>query len=79
MDYFLGEIQLFPYGWAPYGFRICNGDTLAIVQNQALYSLIGCIFGGDGRTNFKIPNLTNASVPNMSYYICIAGFYPIRP
>ncbi len=78
MDYMLGEIQLLPYEFIPYGFRICNGDTLPIAQNTALYSLLGVQFGGDGRTNFKLPNLQNAAVPNMAYYICIAGLYPAR-
>lgn len=79
MDYYLGEIELFPYSFVPMGWLLCNGTTLNIVQNSALYSLIGNKFGGNGTTTFALPNLLNDSpVAGMSYYICISGIYPIR-
>ncbi len=79
MDYYIGGIVLFPYGYAPYGWALCNGMVMSIVQNQALYSLIGANFGGDGRNTFALPNLMGAEpIPNMNYYICTTGLYPSR-
>lgn len=79
MDYLLGQILLFPFNFAPMGFMLCNGASLSIMQNSALYSLIGNKFGGDGRTNFNLPNLTNTSaVSGMEYYIATQGMYPTR-
>jgi len=58
MENFLGEIRLFPYNRIPKGWLACNGQTLPINQNQALYALIGTKFdGGDGKTTFAVPNL----------------------
>lgn len=61
MDYFLGEIRLFPYSNIPSGWTLCDGRSLMINANQALYSLLGAYYGGDGKTNFLLPNL-NGSV-----------------
>jgi microcystin-dependent protein len=60
-DPFLGEIRIFPFGFAPVGWASCNGQLLAISQNTALFSLFGTTFGGDGRTTFGLPNLQGAS------------------
>lgn len=86
MDTYLGIIKLYPYNFAPMGWILCNGATLQINQNQALYSLIGVKFGGNGSTNFQVPNLTNAAptspnanVQTMAYYIASQGLYPMRP
>ncbi|MFN3075566.1 MAG: phage tail protein [Alphaproteobacteria bacterium] len=57
MDGFLGEIRLFSGRYAPEDWALCNGQTLPINQNEALFSLIGAIYGGDGNTNFAVPNL----------------------
>jgi microcystin-dependent protein len=58
MENYLGEIRLFPYNRIPNGWLVCNGQTLPINQNQALYALIGTKFaGGDGSTTFALPNL----------------------
>jgi microcystin-dependent protein len=54
---FLGEIRIFSFGYAPKGWAMCNGQTLPINQNQALFSLLGTTYGGDGITNFVLPNL----------------------
>ncbi len=54
---FLGEIRLFGFGFAPKGFALCNGQTLPISQNQALFSLLGTTYGGNGTTTFGLPNL----------------------
>jgi microcystin-dependent protein len=80
MDYMLGEIQLFPYDFTPVYWAECNGQLLQIVQNQALYSLIGIKFGGDGKSTFAVPNLSNSSpISGMKYYIATQGIYPMRP
>jgi len=55
---FLGEIQIFGFNFAPVGWAQCNGATLSISQNSALFSLIGTYYGGDGRTTFQLPNFT---------------------
>jgi microcystin-dependent protein len=56
-DCFVGEIRLFAGRKCPDGWAFCNGQTLPITDNQTLYSLIGTTYGGDGRTNFALPNL----------------------
>lgn len=57
MEPFLGEIRLFPWPWAPTGWLLCNGAVLPIVNNQALASLLGNRYGGDGKTTFGVPDL----------------------
>jgi microcystin-dependent protein len=54
---FLGEIRLVPYDFAPKGWALCNGQTIPIAQNNALFSLFGTHFGGNGRDNFGLPDL----------------------
>ena len=53
---FIGEIRLMSFGFAPRGWALCNGQLLPINQNQALFSLLGTTFGGDGRVNFALPD-----------------------
>ncbi len=57
MDCYLGMVMTFAYNWAPVGFAACNGQTTQIMQNQALYSLLGVAFGGNGSTSFNLPDL----------------------
>src|SRR5579875_3735390 len=54
---FLSEIRIFSFNFAPKGWAMCNGQLLPINQNQALFSLLGTTYGGDGRTTFALPNL----------------------
>lgn len=54
---FLAEIRSFSFNFAPRGWAFCNGQLLSIQQNQALYSLLGVTYGGDGRNTFALPNL----------------------
>jgi microcystin-dependent protein len=56
-DPFVAEIRIFPFNFAPRGWAFCNGQLLPISQNTALFSLLGTTFGGDGRSNFALPNL----------------------
>ncbi len=53
---FLSEIRLMSFVFAPKGWALCNGQLLPINQNQALFSLLGTTFGGDGRVNFALPD-----------------------
>jgi len=59
---FLGQIMIVPYNFAPRGFALCNGQILSISQNAALFSLLGTFYGGNGTSNFALPNL-QGSVP----------------
>jgi microcystin-dependent protein len=54
---FLSEIRIMSFEFAPKGWALCNGQVLPISQNQALFSLLGTTFGGDGRTTFALPDL----------------------
>ena len=59
---FLGEIRIMSFGFAPKGWALSNGQLLPINQNQALFSLLGTTFGGDGRVNFALPDF-RARIP----------------
>ncbi len=54
---FLSEIRMMSFGFPPKGWALCDGQLLLINQNQALFSLLGTTFGGDGRVNFALPDL----------------------
>jgi microcystin-dependent protein len=54
---FLGEIRIFAGNFAPTGWALCNGQLMSISQNTALFSLLGTTYGGDGKSNFALPNL----------------------
>lgn len=62
MDAFLGEIRVFPYNFAPYSWAACNGQLLSIAQYTALFSIIGTYYGGNGTSNFALPNLQGFTV-----------------
>src|SRR6476469_3691096 len=57
MDPFVAEIRIFPFNFAPKGWAFCNGQLLPISQNTALFSLLGTTYGGDGKSNFALPDL----------------------
>ena len=54
---FLGEIRMVAFTFAPSGWALCNGQLLSLAQNTALFSLLGISYGGNGTTNFGLPNL----------------------
>lgn len=54
---FIGEIRAFGGNYAPRGWALCAGQTIAITENSALFAVIGTYYGGDGRTTFKLPDL----------------------
>ena len=56
-DPFMSEIRIFSFNFAPKGWALCNGQLLPINQNQALFSLLGTTYGGNGQTNFALPDL----------------------
>ncbi len=62
MDPFVAEVRVFPFNFAPKGWAQCNGQLLPISQNTALFSLLGTMYGGDGKSTFALPNLMG-SVP----------------
>ena len=57
MNPFIGQILMVGFNFAPVGWALCNGQLLTIAQYTALFSLLGTMYGGDGRTNFALPNL----------------------
>ncbi len=56
MEPFLGEIKMVGFNFAPQGYAFCNGQTMPIAQNTALFSLLGTIYGGNGQTTFSLPD-----------------------
>ncbi len=56
-DPFIGEIKVISFNFPPKGWAFCNGQLLPINQNQALFSILGTMYGGNGQTNFALPNL----------------------
>jgi microcystin-dependent protein len=54
---FMGEVKIVSFNFAPQGWAFCNGSLLPINQNQALFSLLGTMYGGNGQTNFALPDL----------------------
>jgi microcystin-dependent protein len=57
MDPFVAEIRIFPFNFAPKGWAFCDGQLLPLSQNTALFSLLGTYYGGDGKSNFALPNM----------------------
>jgi microcystin-dependent protein len=72
---FVAEVRIFPFNFAPTGWAFCDGQLLPISQNTALFSLLGTNYGGDGKSNFGLPNFQgNAPIqqgqgPGLSQYI----------
>src|SRR4051812_9068855 len=56
-DPFVAEIRIFPFNFAPKGWAFCDGQLLPLSQNTALFSLLGTTYGGDGKSNFALPDL----------------------
>ena len=57
MDPFVAEIRIFPFNFAPKGWAFCDGQLLPLSQNTALFSLLGTTYGGDGKSNFALPDM----------------------
>jgi microcystin-dependent protein len=56
-DPFVAEIRIFPFNFSPKGWAFCNGQLMPLSQNTALFSLLGTTYGGDGKSNFALPDL----------------------
>lgn len=81
MEPYLGQINAYPYPFEPANWALCDGRTLQISTNQALYSLLGTTFGGNGTTTFCLPNLRPAATGwgYVRYFMCVTnGIYPER-
>jgi len=63
---FLAEIRITSFAFAPLGWAMCNGQLLSINQNQALFALLGTFYGGDGVTNFALPNMQGRAPMHVS-------------
>ena len=59
---FVAEVRIFPFNFAPKGWALCDGQLLPISQNTALFSLLGTNYGGDGKSNFALPNFEGSAV-----------------
>lgn len=66
MENYLGQIMAVGFNFAPTGWALCNGQLLGIQQNSALFSLLGIAYGGDGRTNFGLPDLRGRVITGIS-------------
>jgi microcystin-dependent protein len=77
MDEMLATIKLFAGSYTPTGFMACDGRTLPIRSNEALFSILGNNYGGDSNQTFKLPKL-EAPVEHMRWIICVNGLYPVR-
>lgn len=84
-DFYMGQIVMFGSNFCPRNFAEANGQILNIAQNQALFSLFGTTFGGDGKTTFGLPNLSGRApsappAPSANLKVCIAisGLFPPR-
>lgn len=60
-DPFVAEIRIYPFNFAPKGWAFCDGQLLPLSQNTALFSLLGTTYGGNGKSNFALPNLQGRS------------------
>ena len=86
MEGTIGEIKLFAGNFAPRSWAFCSGQLLPIASNEALFSILGTNYGGDGRTSFALPDLRekdeNGKPRNWNnepaYIICLTGMYPSR-
>jgi microcystin-dependent protein len=61
MDPFVAEIRIFPFNFAPKGWAWCDGQLLPLSQNTALFSLLGTTYGGDGKSNFALPDMQGSA------------------
>jgi microcystin-dependent protein len=77
---FIGEIRAFAFDFVPTGWALCNGALQSIASNQALFALIGPKYGGNGETDFALPNLPGIMSGGVetAYYIALAGTSPPR-
>lgn len=81
MEDYLASIKLFAGTFCPSDFMYCDGQSLQVSQNPALFSLLGNQYGGDGVHTFNLPNLNKTPIiegTRLKYVICVQGMYPSR-
>ncbi|KAM0755589.1 receptor-binding domain of short tail fiber protein gp12 [Meredithblackwellia eburnea MCA 4105] len=78
LEPYLGEISWVGFTFCPQGWTRANGQLLSIQQNTALFSLLGTTYGGDGITNFQLPQLTTYRPDCIYTCIALEGIYPTR-
>ena len=83
MEQTIGEIRLFAGSYAPQGWAFCNGQTLSIDDNGALFSILLNRYGGDGRANFALPKMAplkeaDGGETPVQYIIAVEGYYTSR-
>jgi microcystin-dependent protein len=77
MEYYVGQIQLFPYNFAPKNWTFCEGQLLSLAQYLELFAVLGKTYGGDGQTTFALPDLRGKEpIPNLHYCIAILDGIP---
>lgn len=81
----IGEIRLFAGDYEPPNWKFCNGQLLRVMNNVALFTIIGSKYGGDGTTTFALPKIapilgaeSKETYDDLNYVICVAGLYPSR-
>ena len=79
MEPFVGMVLLVPYTYLPDGWMPCVGTLMSIEDNQILFALIGTTYGGNGSTDFALPNLQNICPTGMMYIIATTGLWPSHP
>ena len=77
-DKFIGEVWLFAGNFEPRGTLFAHGQLLSISSFTSLFSLVGTIYGGDGRTTFALPDMSGLEPQGVSYVICLSGIFPSR-
>lgn len=81
MNFYLGQIELFAFNFAPVDWAPCEGQIMPIMQNQALFSLLGTTYGGNGETTFALPKMKPVTPQGPHYFIYInaqAATFPTR-
>jgi microcystin-dependent protein len=78
LEPYLGEVILFAGNYAPRGWAFAEGQQLPIAQHQALFSILGTMYGGDGRTTFALPDTRGDEPACMHYIIALQGVFPSR-
>jgi hypothetical protein len=75
---FIGQVFLFAGTFAPQGTAFAHGQLISIAQNTALFSLLGTTYGGNGTTNFALPDMRGLEPAGVNYVICMGGIFPAR-
>ena len=77
---YLGQIEAFAFSFAPAGWLPCDGRPMSIAQNQALFSLLGTTYGGNGLTTFALPKLSPVGPSGPHYFIAVntSATFPVR-